>query len=550
LPNLDKTSKSDPRVIVFYQDKRFEDKKTVINWIRIGSTETVDDNLNPEFTKSFIFDYYFEYLQNLRFVVLDMDDEAIDLEDNDYIGYIDLSISDLLSESKSKKCTFKLNSEVPEGMGFKKNMIVGFNATITLSLEILKDNNYYALMNISGKNLDKKDVFGKSDPYFIIYKKTPNDSWAKVYQSIVIKNTLNPDWTGIDISLLQLNSGDDKKLLKIEVWDWDRDSEPDYIGGFEATFEEIKEKKEFELINDKKKEKNENDKKSKKNYTNSGSLVFNRILIKEDQSFSSFTLGGTEIDVDFAIDFTNSNGEPDHVTSLHYINPKFDPMDFYSMNDYQKAISAIGYVLEPYDTNKMMGAYGYGGCFNKSTKPSFDYPLNDNPEHPKVLGTRGVLDTYTEALKKVALYGPTNFKPMIEKIRTESRANVSSASVNGHRTLLKYNILVFLTDGTITDMEETIHEIELASRYPMSIIIIGVGRANFDLMKKLDSDDKTVDYRDIVQFVPFNKFIDNPFKIASETLAEVPFQLLSYARKNDVYPPFAVRTVEKEEPKK
>jgi len=73
------------------------------------------------------------------------------------------------------------------------------------------------------------------------------------------------------------------------------------------------------------------------------------------------------------------------------------------MNDYQKAISAIGYVLEPYDTNKLMGVYGYGGCFNKSASPHFAYPLTNDPEKPNVLGTRGVLDIYTHALKDVKL---------------------------------------------------------------------------------------------------------------------------------------------------
>jgi len=91
---------------------------------------------------------------------------------------------------------------------------------------------------------------------------------------------------------------------------------------------------------------------------------------------------------------------------------------------------------------------------------------------------------------------------MIEKIKDISIHNVSNASVNGVRTLLKYNILVFITNGSINDMEETIKEIRDASRYPMSIIIVGVGNADFSAMKKLDGDDKSSDFRDIVQFVP------------------------------------------------
>jgi len=545
LPNLDSISKSDPRIYVYFQERKFQNKQVATNWVQIGSTETIMDNLNPEFTKSFVFDYYFECIQNLRFVILDMDENCVNLEDNDYIGYVEQSIGDMVSHAKDNVCTFDIKTDVPLGTKFKKSKSSSKNAKLVVSIEILKDNNLYALMDISGKNLEKKDVIGKSDPYFIISKKTSNGKWLKVYQSTIIKNTLNPEWTKIDIPLLQLNSGDDKKLLRFDVYDWDKDSESDFIGSFEATFETIKSQKEFELVNDKKK-----DKKDKKDAKKPGTLAFNRIEIREDLSFSCFTLGGTEFAVDFAVDFTNSNGATVDKTSLHYINPQYDPTNFYSMNDYQKAISAIGYVIEPYDSNRLMGVYGYGGCFYGREDPHFAFPLTNDETKPNVLGTRGVLDVYTQALKNVKLSGPNNFSPMIEKIKDVSRNNVSNASVNGVRTLLRYNILVFITNGAINDMEETINEIKNASSYPMSIIIVGVGNADFTAMKKLDGDDKASDYRDIVQFVPLNEFVSDPAKIAAETLAEIPYQLLSYARKNETYPPFAVRKVEKKEEKK
>jgi hypothetical protein len=42
------------------------------------------------------------------------------------------------------------------------------------------------------------------------------------------------------------------------------------------------------------------------------------------------------------IDFTGSNGDPRSPQSLHYINP-------YQPNEYQKAISAVGSVIQDYD---------------------------------------------------------------------------------------------------------------------------------------------------------------------------------------------------------
>ncbi len=47
-----------------------------------------------------------------------------------------------------------------------------------------------------------------------------------------------------------------------------------------------------------------------------------------------------------------------------------------------------------------------------------------------------------------------------------------------------------LTDGAISDMANTKRAIIAASRLPMSIIIVGVGGADFSAMDELDSDDK------------------------------------------------------------
>jgi len=43
------------------------------------------------------------------------------------------------------------------------------------------------------------------------------------------------------------------------------------------------------------------------------------------------------------IDFTASNGDPNHPQSLHYMNP-------YEPNEYVKALVAVGEVCQDYDT--------------------------------------------------------------------------------------------------------------------------------------------------------------------------------------------------------
>ena len=51
-----------------------------------------------------------------------------------------------------------------------------------------------------------------------------------------------------------------------------------------------------------------------------------------------------------------------------------------------------------------------------------------------------------------------------------------------------YFVLLIITDGAITDMEATKTALVQASQLPMSIIIVGVGNADFDAMEFLDSD--------------------------------------------------------------
>lgn len=46
-----------------------------------------------------------------------------------------------------------------------------------------------------------------------------------------------------------------------------------------------------------------------------------------------------------------------------------------------------------------------------------------------------------------------------------------------------------LTDGAISDMEATKKAIIAASSLPLSIIIVGVGGADFTAMNVLDADD-------------------------------------------------------------
>ena len=94
----------------------------------------------------------------------------------------------------------------------------------------------------------------------------------------------------------------------------------------------------------------------------------------------------------------------------------------------------------------------------------------------------------------------------------------------------KYNIMLILTDGAIMDLDKTIDQVVRSSDLPLSIIIIGVGSADFETMEALDADKDPLysnalgkcASRDCVQFVEFENFKNNPALLAHEVLKEVP----------------------------
>jgi len=63
-------------------------------------------------------------------------------------------------------------------------------------------------LRFEGKKLDKKDWFGKSDPYLSFYRRNADGSTTIVHRTEYIRNTLNPKWTEVKLEAKSLCSGD------------------------------------------------------------------------------------------------------------------------------------------------------------------------------------------------------------------------------------------------------------------------------------------------------------------------------------------------------
>ncbi|RXN27952.1 copine-3 isoform X1 [Labeo rohita] len=365
-----------------------------------------------------------------------------------------------------------------------------------------------------------QDLFGKSDPYLEFYRQTET-GWQLAHRTEVVKNNLNPCWRPFKIPLRSLCAGDMEKPIKVECYDYDNDGSHDLIGIFETNMKRLQDASrtapaEFECINSKKKQK-------KKNYKNSGVVSVKVCQITREYTFLDYIMGGCQINFTVGIDFTGSNGDPRSPDSLHYISPQ-------GVNEYLSAIWSVGLVVQDYDSDKMFPAFGFGAQIPPSWQVSHEFPLNFNPANPFCAGVEGVVEAYRMCLPQVKLYGPTNFSPIINHVARFAQQALQQ------NTASQYFVLLIITDGVITDMDQTRGAIVAASRLPMSIIIVGVGKADFTDMEILDGDDGRLRsitgepaVRDIVQFVPFRKFQNSPKEeLAKCVLAEVPGQVVTF----------------------
>ncbi|KAJ7331873.1 hypothetical protein JRQ81_014053 [Phrynocephalus forsythii] len=477
---------------------------------KLDRTEKIKNCQNPNFSKKLLIDYYFEKVQKLKFGMYDIDNKSYDLNDDDYLGGAECTLGQIVS-SKTVTQPLMLKKGKPAGKG-----------TITISAEEIKDTRVVSL-DVEARNLDKKDFLGKSDPFLEFYKQSDSGKWQLVYRSEVIKNNLNPCWRKFTVPLQTFCGGDFNKPIKVQCNDYDSDGSHDLIGTFETNLSQLQNAGgsspvEFECIHPEKKRK-------KKSYKNSGIVRVKACKIEKEYSFLDYIMGGCQINFTVGIDFTGSNGDPKSPDSLHYISPN-------GINEYLTAIWTVGNVIQDYDSDKLFPAFGFGAQVPPDWQVSHEFALNFNPTNPYCQGIQGIVDAYRQALPQIRLYGPTNFSPIINHV-----ARFAAHSTQ-QRTASQYFVLLIITDGEITDLDQTRQAIVDASKLPMSIIIVGVGSAEFKAMEFLDGDDGVLKSltgepvaRDIVQFVPFRQFQNAPREaLAQSVLAEVPKQLVSYFR--------------------
>lgn len=493
LPDKDVMSKSDPFVSVKIQNRNSNHQ------INIGQTETVQNNLNPQFKKPLTVDYYFETVQNLFIEVRDDDGQG----SSEVLGTATCTVSQILMAPTE---------------GFTLPLVVQGSKPSKVTIRYMKIGESKKNYRFKVKCTKVKDIefFSKSDPFIRILRPSPSfengvnpenipgAGWILVHETEFHKDNLNPDFAPFEINGAQLNRTIGTMPNRWELWDHSKRGKHELLGWVHISASEIISGKRSVETKDLKGK-------------FSGNIIFEDVREIQQYPIMDYIKMGLNLNLTIGVDFTGSNGIQRSPSSLHYISS--------GMNQYQSAIMEVGMVIVDYDYDKMIPAYGFGAKLSGTGSTSFCFPLNGNHQNPFVQSYQGVLQAYTQILPTLEFSGPTNFSPIIQE-------TIKVVRMGYQKNKMVYSILMILTDGLISDFPDTCRSIVEASSLPISIIIIGVGNEDFGQMDRLDSDKGMLRdsygnaaVRDCVQFVPFRDYAQNPAQLSAAVLQELPKQV-------------------------
>ncbi|OIV90143.1 hypothetical protein TanjilG_01597 [Lupinus angustifolius] len=222
------------------------------------------------------------------------------------------------------------------------------------------------------------------------------------------------------------------------------------------------------------------------------------------------------------IDFTKSNEwtgkQSFNRQSLHHIGN--------GQNPYEQAISIIGKTLAAFDEDNLIPCFGFGDASTHDQDVFSFYP-----DERICNGFEEVLSRYREIVPHIRLAGPTSFAPVIEIAMTIVEQSGG-----------QYHVLVIIADGQVTrsvdtehgrlspQEQKTVDAIVEASKFPLSIILVGVGDGPWDMMKQFD-DNIPARAFDNFQFVNFTEIMSKNIPpsrkeaaFALSALMEIPSQ--------------------------
>ena len=501
-----------------------EVREGMLGSVVIGKTEIINGTLTPVFVTPIHVPYLFEEDQILQFSIYDFDLVG----GNDLIGEITIRAVELVKEQKMERILRKKQRNT---------------GTIKLHIDIIPP---LPPQNFSLKFTTALPAkFWKPNVYLIVEKLRCDSKTVRVHKSDTMKYKTGLVWNVENIKRELLHTNDDSHLI-FSVYSTSKFSQDKLLGSTEVTSDQLSSEEEFvSSLNEKVIVRSP----SKLGHDPEGmsplgpstqirlekrgevGITAYKLKSEKPDYFNFIKENGLKLKIHVAIDFTASNGHYKEMDSLHTLTA--------SGNSYIEVLQgALPQMLDKV-AEKNIAAYGFGAKLEGETETSHCFQLD--PKSLDVDGLDTLLTAYTTRLREVTLSGPTVFSKVVKRVVQEVRAGRENEPK-------QYNILIIITDGVICDREATIDAIVYASYLPMSIVVVGIGKADFTDMRRLDGDLQPLKngknqqmIRDIVQFVTLDsvdknrelvkKYEKEEHFLTKAIYREVPEQIIEYYEK-------------------
>lgn len=152
------------------------------------------------------------------------------------------------------------------------------------------------------------------------------------------------------------------------------------------------------------------------------------------------------------------------------------------LNFYELVFGVMGSIVKYFIPDNRFPVYIFG---DDKTRDKKVRPLYQNKDgYSECFGMEHAIAEYRRQIPRIALSGPTSFKPLIE------------TAIDIAEDKKQFQLLVIIGDGAVSDFDETISAIAEASNYPLQILMIGVGDGDYKqypldpwcAMKKLEKE--------------------------------------------------------------
>jgi hypothetical protein len=166
--------------------------------------------------------------------------------------------------------------------------------------------------------------------------------------------------------------------------------------------------------------------------------------------------------------------------------------------------------------------WGFGAKYEGEVRHIFQCGGN-----PTATNIDGVLQAYRSVFQTdLIMSGPTVISSVLRAAASRAKAYTPNS--------LSYCILLILTDGIVTDLPRTQQFIQSYKDLPLSIVMVGIGRADFTEMHKWNVCPAEV--RGKFTFVSYRQYQYDSMALTREALQLVPFDIRDHFMRIGIYP--------------